>query len=66
MSRISAPEPKVGQIWVSNDKRDLGFEREVIAVNERYVTLAGRITTSVLRNRMRPISTGFRFVRDAR
>jgi hypothetical protein len=65
MSKITAPEPKVGQVWISNDKRDVQVERTVIEVNERFVTLSGLKTTRVLRSRMRPISTGYRFVRDA-
>jgi hypothetical protein len=64
-AKITAPEPRVGQVWISNDRRDAQLERPVIEVDERYVTLGGAKTTRVLRSRMRPISTGYRFVRDA-
>jgi len=65
MTKTTAPEPQVGQVWISNDKRDVQTERPVIAVDDRYVTLGGLKTTRVLRSRMRPISTGYRFIRDA-
>jgi hypothetical protein len=64
VSRVTAPEPRVGQVWMSCDKRDVQIEREVVAVDERYVTLGGLRQSRVLRERMRPISTGYRLVRD--
>lgn len=65
MTKITAPEPKVGQIWASNDRRDLGMHRTVVAVSENYVWLDGLQRTRVRRDRMRPTSTGYRLIRDA-
>lgn len=64
-NRIEAPEPKVGQVWKSNDKRDLGFHRTVVAVTENYVTLDGYPRTRVRKDRMRPTANGYQLVRDA-
>lgn len=65
MPKIDAPEPKLGQVWISNDKRDAQFERTVIELDDTHVTLDGLRPTRVRRDRMRPTSTGYRFVRDS-
>lgn len=64
MSKVTAPEPELGQVWMSNDKRDVQFERSIIAMDDTHVTLDGPRPTRVRRDRMRPTSTGYRFVRD--
>lgn len=64
MTKIDAPEPKLNQVWMSNDKRDAQLERTIIAIDDTRVTLGGSRPTRVRRDRMRPTSTGYRFVRD--
>lgn len=64
MPKITAPEPKLGQVWASNDRRDVQVERTIIELDDTHVTLDGLTKTRVRRDRMRPTSTGYRFVRD--
>lgn len=72
-------EPRVGQIWASNDHRDVGAgrcqrlrvegivpERAPASDRVRLFNLDSNRLTTIAARRMRPSATGYRLVEDVR
>jgi hypothetical protein len=66
---IEYVEPKVGQVWEDCDKRHEGRQLKIVYIGVIWVSAkdlkTGRRST-ILRRRLRPNSTGYRIVEEAK